>query len=193
MTDDPATNDTPEQLQIVEAALFPAGANFEDNSKRKELAEQYKVLANHVEQMSERRQVANNFFLSMNSAIFAGMGLLAKESLSEVEHPIAMKGIFSLICVLAIVGLVICKGWTSIIRAHRQLNLANLSILQMMEKYLAAAIFSAQHQFAKKHYVSLVTIEERIALSFTWMYVAFVVGSLFLIAFWHKGGRIGLS
>jgi len=190
---DPATNETPEQLQIIEAALFPGGANFDDDSKRKELSEQYKLLAVHVEKLSERRQVANNFFLSMNSAIFAGMGLLAKESLSEVEHPVAMKGIFTIILVLAIVGLVMGKGWTSIIRAHQQLNHANLSILKMMEKYLVAAIFNAQHQFAKKHYVSLIVIEERIALSFSWMYVIFIIGCLFLIVFWQRGGRLGLS
>jgi hypothetical protein len=193
LIEDLDSNPTPDQLQNVEAALFPAGTNFDDAGKRSGLSEQYKVLASHVEKMSERRQTANNFFLSLNSAIFAGMGLLAKESLAEVDHPFAMKGIFAIVLVLAIVGLVICKGWTSIIKAHRQLNLANMSILQMMEKHLPAAIFSAQHQFAKRHYVSLVAIEERIAGSFSWMYLAFVVGCLFLIVFWQKGGRIGLS
>lgn len=189
---DTQPQETTAEQKALEAALFPGGhLDLQDECRRKELFDQYKLLANHVEQLGVRRQIANNFFLSLNSALFAAMGFLSKEAVSETEHPLNMRGIFGFIMVLAVIGLIVSKGWTSIIHAHKELQNSNVSILRMIEKHLPVALFSAQHHAGKKHYTSLLVIEERIARAFTLIYVAFVVFGVFMCVFWHKGGRIG--
>jgi hypothetical protein len=188
---DTQSQETTAEEKALEASLFPSHPDLQNECRRKELFGQYNLLATHVDQLSVRRQIANNFFLSLNSAVFAGMGFLSKQAISETEHPLNMRGIFGFILVLASIGLIISKGWTSIIHAHRELQTANVSILRTMEKHLPVALFSAQHHAGKKHYLSLLIIEERIAGSFILVYIAFLVFGVFMCVFWHTDGRIG--
>jgi hypothetical protein len=105
-----------------------------DEGDRGVVLEQYKLCVEMADRVSARRGLANTFFLSLNSAIFAAFGVFAD------DVPRGHRGV--LIIPLAIL-MVQCLAWFWTLRSYRQLNSAKYAVIGAMEERLPASPYWA--------------------------------------------------
>jgi hypothetical protein len=117
----------------------------------------YKAMADSVEKTMDRRQSANNFFITMNLAVSAGYAFMVQES---------KEGLFGL---GSLVGTITCGLWLLTLIYYKELSAAKFQMLGEFEKkhriigYQSEwEIFSSKSVFDKAG-VSLSTIEQIIA------------------------------
>ena len=85
-----------------------------------------------------RRQTANTFFLSINSALIIFAAVLLREGdLISVLGGCVAAG-------LSVMGLSICFVWRRMVTSFRQLNTAKFTIIHLLEEHLPAAVFKAE-------------------------------------------------
>jgi hypothetical protein len=93
------------------------------------LLEQYKVYVEMADRVSQRRGLANSFFLTLNTAIFTLIGVL----LPHRPHGTTWL-IFPLIAVLGE-----CFAWYYTVRSYRLLNGAKYRVIGSLEERLPAS------------------------------------------------------
>jgi hypothetical protein len=99
--------------------------------------EQYKLYVEMADRISARRQTANSFFLSINTALLAFVGLFAsKESALNIPLPWTVA--------VAAAGMVLCYSWYRLVRSYRDLNRSKFRVVQAMERLLPLAPFEAE-------------------------------------------------
>jgi hypothetical protein len=123
-------------LQVDRAGLFndiQDGATYPSNEKwYTHLLEQYKLYVEMADRISQRRAMANTYFLSLNSAILAFVGYLtAKES---NEH----------LWMLAAGGMALSVLWEALITSYRNLNTAKFKVIHMIEARLPISPYEAE-------------------------------------------------
>lgn len=142
--------------------------------------EQYRIYLHIFNNLSDRRQKANEFFLGLNTAIMAIMGYIESK---DMPHASA---IFILV---PFVGIAICYCWYQMIISFRQLNRAKFKVIHSMEKKLPAALFSTEWQLLGegkniRKYLPLSRIEKKIPIIFIILYlILFIVNSPIAIFF----------
>ncbi|MFA5962039.1 MAG: hypothetical protein WC848_05135 [Parcubacteria group bacterium] len=95
--------------------------------------DQYKMYVESAERISDRRQNANNFFLTINTVLISVLGLSFQLKLIEKLNWIKM--------VLALLGLVICVIFWFLLRAYRQLNSGKFKVIHEIEQNLPLALY----------------------------------------------------
>lgn len=100
------------------------------------LLEQYKLYLEMADKISDRRQNANNFFLSINTALLALIGYSGIGT-NEV-YPIP------LFIMIGICGLVLCYVWYRIVRSYKELNSGKFFVVQEIEKMLPIKPYNAE-------------------------------------------------
>ena len=132
------------QTDSVRQTLFGNCANaegshpdgrFGDNDKA--LLEQYKLFVGTSEALVLRRQNMNTFFLSVNSILLAGEGLLLREDDLSSLASAAIVGI-------AVGGVMLCFVWRRLIKSFQQLSAGKFAVIHEMERRLPARIFKAE-------------------------------------------------
>jgi L-asparagine transporter-like permease len=183
---DTAVQGTSSGAQSVESLLFPQGTEFDD-LQRKDLFEHYKLLGQNSEQMATRRQAVNSFFLSINTALIAANGVIAKETFSQTSpHRAEIFGAAIFMLVLGTIGLIVCRNWSMTVKAYAQVMQTNSVVAQAMEKHLLAAAVTAQLTLQGKHFVSITVIERNIAHAFYAIYTISMTIALYMIYLWHE-------
>lgn len=144
----------------VEAQLF-ADREFKDADKET-LFEQYRMFVETSEALVARRQGVNTFFLSVNSAILAVVGLLLRDGESADLESAMIVG-------LGFVGVALCSVWRRLITSFGQLNTAKFAVILAIEKHLPARIFAAEWASLEHGtmYTSFTETEGRTARVFT--------------------------
>lgn len=100
------------------------------NADRVIILEQYKLYVEMADRISARRSLANTFFLTFNTVIFAVIGALWK------DRPLIMAWLL----VFPLVTLVVqCGAWFFIVRSYRQLSSAKYSVIGVLEERLPAS------------------------------------------------------
>jgi hypothetical protein len=97
---------------------------------RSAILEQYKLYVEMADRISQRRALANTFFLTLNTAAFTVIGVFWK------DRPDTSAGWLVLPLVVALGQ---CAAWFSILRSYRQLNSAKYEVIGEMEKRLPAS------------------------------------------------------
>ena len=122
----------------LEGLLFPHGPPPSEDRGDQSLLDQYRLMVESSERVVARRQTANTFFLSINSALLIAAALLFREGdvLSVVGGSIG--------AALNVTGLLICFVWWRMVTSFRQLNTAKFRIIHLLEQHLPAAIFKAE-------------------------------------------------
>lgn len=100
---------------------------------RTERLEIYKLLVEMSDRVSQRRQAANNFYLSVNTALVGGSAYLKTLGIATPTF---------LIVVLA--GLVICLLWHQNIQSYKTLNAAKFEVIHDIENRLVEQPFHAE-------------------------------------------------
>lgn len=153
--------------------------NKKYGSKFKEhLLEQYKIYVETAERVSEKRQSANNFYLTLTSSIFALSSYLS----------IIMINFW--IILLSAIGIVISLVWIKNIISYKQLNTGKYQVIHKLEEHLPASLFKTEwNDYLEKgegqKYTKLTNIEKYVPEIFIILYSIIIVFSTFsLIGFY---------
>ena len=98
------------------------------------LIEQYKLYIQSHEKISERRQGANQFFVTLNTAVVGAVAFLLK-----MEAPKT-----ALILLVSLGALAICVFWFLAIRAYDQLNTGKFKVIHALERRLPLSLYEAE-------------------------------------------------
>ena len=127
------------------------------------LMEQYKLYVNTAEKVSEKRQNANTYFLSLNSFLFLFSGYLTTIKFDIWHMLVMMAGVF------------ICIFWLIILKSYRSLNTAKYGVVHQMEKGLPVKLFDDEWNLLdrgenKKKYFKLSVVEQGVPMIFMGLY-----------------------
>src|SRR5574341_673563 len=112
---------------------FPEERPYPSNEKlQSHLVEQYKLYVEMADRISARRQTANSYFLTVNTALLSFVGYLTTKETSDY------------LWLLGIAGLSLCYLWYRLIRSYRDLNSAKFSVIHAIEKRLPLSPYEAE-------------------------------------------------
>ncbi|RPI92300.1 MAG: hypothetical protein EHM40_13465 [Chloroflexi bacterium] len=90
----------------------------------------YKLYVEMADKISERRQSANSFFLSLNSAIVALVGYV------NVSQDPASSSVLPFFSLVAISGMILCYLWYRLVRSYKDINTGKFKVVHAIEKLL---------------------------------------------------------
>lgn len=96
----------------------------------------YRLYVQMADQISHRRQAANSFFLSIDTAIVAAIGYLMIE-----KHALPFK---DLVFFLPIFGGIISYVWYRLVRSYRDLNGGKFKVVHCLEQLLPVRPYDAE-------------------------------------------------
>jgi hypothetical protein len=138
--------------------------------------EQYKLYVELTDRVSQRRGLANTFFLTLNTAIMTAIGVFWNEQASEVSDPWL---IFPLVALLTQ-----CLAWFWTIRSYRQLNRVKWAVVGALESRLPASPWWRAEWAAldkgqnPARYWPLTHVEQTVPLVFAGTYLAAFIAVL---------------
>src|SRR5713101_3008355 len=123
------------QADKIRRALFRSSHSAEQNVGSV-YAEQYKLYLELLDKISERRQTANSFFLSINTGLCALIGyVFSKEALAELRP---------LLWCVPVAGVLLSYFWLRLVRSYRDLNSAKFAVVHLIEERLPLAPYKAE-------------------------------------------------
>jgi hypothetical protein len=134
--------------------------------------EQYKLFVTTSQQISERRQQANNFLLTLSSSLvtlFVAFLSTFSSHRWNVLVPIA--------------GLFVCFVWHSMVQSYKHLNTAKFAVIHELEDQLPIALFRHEwyvcgHGKDKGKYIPLTHLERWIPWMFGVLFATLAVYAL---------------
>jgi len=143
------------------------------------ILEQYKIYIEMADRISERRNLANVFFLTLNTLCLTAIGFMfEKVSLIDPKWII----LFPLFGVM-----ILCLIWWWLLRSYRDLNSAKYKVVGHLERKLPASPYwSAEWEELGKgkdisKYLPLTALEKFIPMVFGLTYLMLGVYILFLL------------
>ena len=128
----------------------------------------YRDYVNSADAVSSRRNTANGFFLTINSAFLGAKGYI-KVSDNDFSW------------ILGAVGVLFCLVWWKLIQSYRTLNGAKFDVIQLMERQLPLAAFTAEEYVYKTGttvHRALSTIESYVPALFGVLHVGAAILSI---------------
>ena len=101
---------------------------------KEHLLEQYKLYVEMADRISARRQTANSFFLSINTAIVALISYINFGSKITTDF----------YWLVSLSGAVLCYMWYRLIRSYKDLNSAKFKVVHEMEQELPSAPYDIE-------------------------------------------------
>lgn len=158
--------------------MFPVDPATYGNDYHEHLLEQYKLYVTMADKISERRQTANNFFLTVNSFLVTIYGVLAATSIGKQQAAWHLA--------VPLAGLLIALTWATLIRSYRQLNKGKFKVIHLLEQKLPAALYAVEWQIFKegkgKDYLPFTHVERYVPFIYAGLYTALAVVALIQIA-----------
>jgi len=130
--------------------------------------EQYKMLVDSAERVSDKRMNANNYFLTINTALISITGLLISSNFITIK-PWFVKLVGGM-------GVAICFIWFLIVWSYKQLNAGKFKMIHKLEKKLPIKLFAEEWKFLGegkdiKKYFPLSHIEVGVPIVFAVLYL----------------------
>jgi hypothetical protein len=149
---------------------------FRQNGKDTESL--HKMMAESSEQLIQRRQRMNAFFITAIGSLLAIAGALAKFGAAQ-SAAVSLPVIYA----FGIIGLLLCNSWRNLIDNYGKLNAAKFRVILKLEESLSAQIFSAEWTALGKgrrphKYRSFTSTENMVPLWF-----AILIFGLLIVAF----------
>jgi hypothetical protein len=104
------------------------------NNYNAHLLEQYKIYLTSAENISNRRQTANAFFVTINTAIISLISYLNLGVANSSKH----------YWVIAIAGIAISYMWYRLVHSYKDLNSAKFKVIHEIEKKLPISPYDAE-------------------------------------------------
>ena len=105
------------------------GQNYQEH-----LLEQYKLYVEMADRISSRRQSANSFFLSINTAIASLLGYVGLEHQNKTDY----------FWTVSLIGMALCFMWYRLVRSYKDLNSAKFKVIHEIEKELPVAAYDLE-------------------------------------------------
>jgi hypothetical protein len=139
----------------------------------KAILEIYKMLIDMADKVSQRRQNANNFYLSVNTALTGASAYLSTAA------PTAQVNIL----IVSIAGFLVALLWKRNIDSYKDLNSGKFAVIDEIEKALPIAAFTAEWQFLERgrnsgKYRPFHTVERLVPFVFACVHLAQAVRTL---------------
>ncbi|MES9523017.1 RipA family octameric membrane protein [Streptomyces capoamus] len=116
-------------------AVGPSDYSRDADRYQQVVFEQYKLCVEMADRVSARRNLANTFFLTMNSAVVTVLAVLTHDTpSSSLSVPALAAGL--------VILLAQCAAWWFMVRSYRQLNAAKWRVIGMFEERLPAFAYS---------------------------------------------------
>lgn len=96
------------------------------------ILEMYKLYVEMADRISSRRQNANSFFLSINSAIIGFVGYVKLSETNQYNW------------IIAIAGILLCYTWYRLVRSYKDLNSGKFKVIHEIEKELPISPYDAE-------------------------------------------------
>lgn len=122
--------------------LFSKNEKDYGNDYKEHLFEQYKLYVESIEKTSDRRQHANNYFITINTALISLIGLSFQ--IKIFENLAFIKSI------LAFVGIIVCIVFWYLIRSYKQLNTGKFDVVHKIEEHLPLALYKYEWEVLGK-------------------------------------------
>jgi len=124
--------------QIKQKLFSPVDSQgtLDDEKLRGVLLDQYKLYVEMADRISARRQNANTFALSVNTALIALVGYVQAQ-----DSMILKEGFF---WPVAVAGLILNFVWYRMVRSYRDLNTAKYLVIHEIEKRLVISPYDAE-------------------------------------------------
>lgn len=142
---------------------------MDKNEDKQTYFEQYKMFVDSAEKVSDKRMSANNYFLTVNTALISLTGLLITSKVSLFS--------FNVMKLVGVLGLTICVIWFFIVLSYKQLNSGKFKMIHHIEKKLPLHLYADE-------WVELgegKSLKKYIPLSHIELVVPFVFFCLYLI------------
>ena len=144
----------------------------EKESHKEELIDQYKMFQKSSEDLVSRRQSVNSFYISVNSALVALMGVV----LGLVDTPAKIY----VILFMSITGIILDISWIHILEAYGTLNSAKMKVINLLEEKLPVALYDVEwrvmsDKLNNKKYVSFTNSEKRVPKIFSLVYIVIAI------------------
>lgn len=149
----------------------------DQNENSDQLLELYKIMVASSEQLVQRRQLTNGFFITVISAILGISGLVIREEV------LTESTIFVLVFPL-LIGLLMCRSWKNLIENYGKLNTGKFKVIHRIERALGARIFAAEwialgKGIRKQKYQSFTSTEQNVPTLFSYLLLAALLLTLF--------------
>jgi len=163
------------QPMDLDEALYKTPASRYGAEYQTHLLEQYKLYVQMADKISERRQSANSFFLTINTALIAFLGLVASPDVGGDTGLVASPPL-PWVLVVSAAGVVLCYSWYRLVRSYKDLNSAKFKVVHAIESRLPASPYDAEWEAVgrgedKNLYLPFTHIEIRIPWVFAALYV----------------------
>ena len=141
------------------------------------ILELYKIAVEMADRVSARRSTANTFFLTVETAFVAVLGV-ATPSLQKAPWWTALA--------VTLAGIILSASWWLQLRSYRDLNRAKFNVINAVEKGLPLKVFSDEWVILQEdrvkgwpgRYAELGTIERVIPTVFAFLYVLLFLGRI---------------
>ena len=160
---------------MSEPKLFRAGEQDYGPQYKDHLFSQYQLFIESVEKISDRRQNANNYFITINTVLISFLGVLFQAKVLE-----SIAWVKSLV---SFVGIIICVVFWFLLRSYKQINSGKFKVIHEIEEKLPLGLYNYEWKVLgegkdKKVYYPFSHVEMIIPWVFGAIYV--VLGALFL-------------
>lgn len=127
---------------MAKTSLFSETPKKYGSAYRDHLFEQYKLYVDSIEKISDRRQNANNYFITINTALISLIGFSIQYNfLSSVSW---------LKAIVAVVGILICVIFWFLIRSYKQINTGKFKVLHEIESKLPMNLYEYEWEVLGK-------------------------------------------
>ena len=164
-------NDADDRFTDVLHAAPPEvyGADYRYHALR-----QYQMCVEMADRVSNRRMLANSFFVGMNTAVVGALAVALKEGL------IASR---TLVIAPATAAVLMCVAWWMMVLSYRQLNAGKFRVIVVMERELPFAPFTAEWAAldaarSRRTYLQTTTVELLVPWLFAGIHVALTIAIL---------------
>jgi len=163
-----------EDIEKIRKELFSYTKDNYGEKYQDHLLEEYKLYIQMMDNNSARRANANTFFLTINSAIVAIMGIITKLA----GCPMFINILW--IILSAIFGIILCYRWEDIINSYSDLNAGKFQIIHLLEERLPAKLYKAEWDYLRpeereKKYTQMTVTEKRVIRMFRALYIILII------------------
>ena len=144
-------------------------ATDEKAAYKNELVEQYMMFQKSSEDLVTRRQNLNSFYISVNSALVALMGIV----FGIVDMPAKILALFF----MCLSGIILDISWIRILNSYGSLNASKMKVINLLEEQLPVTLYAAEwrvmsDKLNNKKYISFTDSETAVPKIFVGIYIA---------------------
>ena len=148
--------------------------NEKDKPHKGILLEQYKLYVEMADRISQRRQSANNYFLSVNILLFSALSYSMNKRFKQTAF----------LLLIALVGVLVSFIWHRLIRSYKDMNSGKFKVIHEMEKMLGYQPYKIEWEKLgegkqKNLYLPFTKIELYVPLVFGFSYIIFILTHVF--------------